>query len=150
MGERNFVQDQIADGTREVELGKLAAERASSPEVKEFGQMMVEDHTKAGNELKELASRANVDLESGDAREDANDAVEKLSDLKGPEFDREYIDLMVKDHQDALDALQDQAQNADHAGVKQWASATLPRIKSHLEHAQKLQDQLKNSGDRGQ
>jgi putative membrane protein len=104
MGERNFVQDQIADGTREVELGKLAAERASSPEVKEFGQMMVEDHTKAGNELKELASRANVDLESGDAREDANDAVEKLSDLKGPEFDREYIDLMVKDHQDALDA----------------------------------------------
>jgi putative membrane protein len=150
MGERNFVQDQIKDGTREIELGKLASERASLPAVKEFGQMMVEDHTKAGNDLKEIASRENVELESGDAQDEANDAVEKLSDLRGSEFDREYIDMMVKDHQDAVDALQDQAQNADHAAVKTWASAALPRIKSHLEHAQKLQEQLKNAGNSGQ
>ena len=148
MGERDFVKDQIQDGTREIELGQLASERATLPEVKEFGATMVKDHTKAGTELKQLAARENVELEADDAREDARDAVERLSKLEGREFDREYIDMMVKDHKDAVDALQDQADNADHASVKQWAAATLPRIKHHLEAAEKLQAQLGNRNDR--
>lgn len=149
MGERNFVKDQINDGTKEIELGKLAAERASLPAVKEFGSMMVQDHTRAGTELKQIAAREKVDLDADDTRDDARDAVKKLADLKGSEFDREYIDMMVKDHQDAVDALQDQAQNAEHPAVKQWAASTLPRIKHHLEQAQQLQNRLKNSDNRG-
>jgi putative membrane protein len=151
MGERNFIGDQLQEGMKEIELGQLASQRASNPEVKEFGSMMVQDHTKAGTELKQIASRENVELDNEEARSDANDASERLSKLDGAEFDREYIDLMVKDHEKAAEALQDQAQNAEHPAVKQWAASTLPRIKSHLEHAQRLQKQLENSGaNRGQ
>jgi putative membrane protein len=146
MGERNFISDQVQDGMKEIELGKLASERASNAEVKEFGSMMVQDHTKAGTELKQIASRANVELDTQEARSEVRDEVKRLSDLNGREFDREYIDLMVKDHEKAAEALQDQAQNAEHPGVKQWAASTLPRIKSHLERAQQLQKQLQNSG----
>lgn len=145
MGERNFVQDQLHDGMKEIQLGQLAARRAQNADVKEFGSMMVQDHTKAGAELKQIASRANVDLEAEESREDARNAVEKLSDLRGAEFDREYIDMMVKDHEEAAEALQDQAENADHPDVKQWAASTLPRIKHHLERAQQIQKQLQNS-----
>ena len=144
MGERNFVEDQLKDGSREVQLGKLAEERASSAEVKEFAATMVQDHTMAGNKLKDIARTVNVELEQDENA--ARDDHERLSKLSGNEFDREYIDLMVKDHQDALDALQDQAENGDHPGVKQWASETLPRIKHHLETAQQLQNQLKTEG----
>ncbi|HSL21190.1 MAG TPA: DUF4142 domain-containing protein [Vicinamibacterales bacterium] len=144
MGERNFVEEQLKDGSREVQLGKLAEERASSAEVKEFAATMVQDHTMAGNKLKDIARTVNVELEQDENA--ARDDHERLSKLSGNEFDREYIDLMVKDHQDALDALQDQAENGDHPGVKQWASETLPRIKHHLETAQQLQNQLKTEG----
>lgn len=144
MGERNFVKDQIEDGTKEVQLGQLASERASLPEVREFGATMAKDHTRAGNELKQIAARENVELDTGEARDEARDAVERLSKLEGLEFDREYIDTMVKDHKNAADALQDQAENAGHASVKEWASATLPRIKHHLETAERLQAELRN------
>lgn len=144
MGERNFVQEQIKDGLAEVKLGELAEKQASSPDVKQFASTMVQDHTRAGNQLKEIAQRENVELEAEDRTEAGRDEYERLAKLSGVEFDRKYIDRMVKDHQDAVDALQDQAENADHASVKQWASATLPRIKHHLEEAQQLQQKLNN------
>ncbi len=142
MGERNFVQDQLKDGSREVQLGELAQQKASSPDVKEFATMMVQDHTRAGNKLKEVARRENVELENTSD----NDAYDKLSKLSGSDFDKEYIDQMVKDHKDAVDALQDQAENADHADVKTWAAETLPRVKHHLEVAQQLQNRLNDNG----
>ena len=142
MGERNFVQDQLKDGAREVELGQLAEKRAASPDVKEFAAMMVQDHTRAGNKLKDVARKENVEVDNDN---NARDDVEKLSKLSGAEFDKEYVDLMVKDHKDAVDALQDQANNADHADVKTWAAETLPRVKHHLEVAQQIQDRLDNS-----
>jgi putative membrane protein len=143
MGERNFVQDQLKDGTREVELGQLAEKNAASPDVKQFAQMMVTDHTRAGQKLETIAQRDNVEVDKSD--NDTRDDVEKLSKLSGREFDKEYIDMMVKDHKDAVDALQDQAENADHPEVKTWAAETLPRIKHHLEVAQQLQTQLNNA-----
>lgn len=142
MGERNFVQDQLKDVTREVELGRLAQQQATSPDVRQFGSMMVEDHTRAGNQLREVAQRANVEIEHD--TEAARDDREKLSKLSGAEFDREYIDMMVKDHQDAVDALKGKAEDAENPGVKQWASATLPRVQHHLELAQQLQERLKS------
>ncbi len=139
MGERHFVQDQLKDGAREVELGQLAEKRATSPDVKEFASAMVQDHTRAGNKLKELAKKENVDV---DDNKDSRDDYDRLSKKSGADFDKDYIDLMVKDHKEAVDALQDQANNADHADVKTWAAETLPRVKHHLEIAQQLQDRL--------
>jgi putative membrane protein len=146
MGERNFVQDQLKDGSREVQLGELAQKNAASADVKEFARMMVQDHTRAGKKLEEVAERENVEREDK-SDNDARDDVQKLSKLSGRDFDKEYIDMMVKDHKDAVDALQDQAENADHADVKTWAAETLPRIKHHLEVAQQLQNQLNNADE---
>ena len=143
MGERNFVQDQLKDSKREVQLGQLAEKNASSADVKQFAAMMVQDHTRAGNKLAEVAQRENVEMER--KSDDARDDVEKLSKLSGRDFDKEYIDLMVKDHKDAVDSLQDQAQNADNASVKTWAAESLPRVKHHLEQAQQLQSQLNSA-----
>jgi putative membrane protein len=143
MGERHFVQDQLKDGAREVELGQLAEKRATSPDVKEFASEMVQDHTRAGNKLKELAKKEDVDVDVDDNK-DSRDDYDRLSKKSGADFDKDYIDLMVKDHKDAVDALQDQANNADHADVKTWAAETLPRVKHHLEMAQQLQDRLNN------
>jgi putative membrane protein len=145
MGERNFIQDQLRDGMKEIQLGQLASQRGQHAAVKEFGTMMVEDHTKAGAELKQIASQVNVEVETDESREEARESVEKLTDLRGAEFDRDYIDMMVKDHQEAAEALEEQAQNAEHPDVKQWAASKLPRIKQHLEQAQQIQNQLKNS-----
>lgn len=144
MGERNFVQDQLKDGSREVQLGELAQKHAASPGVKQFASTLVQDHTRAGNKLEEIARRENVGLDT--SNNDTRDDVEKLSKLSGGDFDKEYIDMMVKDHKAAVDALQDQAENADHADVKTWAAETLPRVKHHLETAQELQQQLDNAG----
>jgi putative membrane protein len=140
------VQDQLKDGSREVQLGELAQKNAASADVKEFARMMVQDHTRAGKKLEEVAQRENVEREDK-SDNDARDDVQKLSKLSGRDFDKEYIDMMVKDHKDAVDALQDQAENADHADVKTWAAETLPRIKHHLEVAQQLQNQLNNAAE---
>lgn len=142
MGERNFVQDQLNDGSREVQLGQLAQKQATSADVKQFGAMMVQDHTRAGNKLEEIAKAENVEREN--RSDDTRDEVERLSKLSGNEFDKEYVDLMVKDHKDAVDALQDQAENAENAHVKTWAAESLARVKHHLELAQQLQQQLEN------
>jgi putative membrane protein len=145
MGERNFVQDQVKDGSREVELGQLAEKHAASADVKQFGATMVQDHTRAGNKLEELAKRENVELDNK-SDNDARDDVQKLSKLSGHDFDKEYMDMMVKDHKDAVDALQDQADNADNTAVKTYAAETLPRVKHHLEMAQQIQQQLEDAG----
>jgi putative membrane protein len=103
--DRSWIQDMLADGNAEIELGRLASERAASPDVKRFAQMMVADHTKAGNELKKIASTYDVRPDASKA-DDHHDLMDKLSKLHGAEFDREYIKAMVDDHQDAVNDLE--------------------------------------------
>jgi putative membrane protein len=154
--DREFVQDQLADGNAEVELGRLAQEKASSPDVREFAATMVRDHQKAGGELKQIASRHNIQPESRESagtagsmmRDEHQDVHGRLSKLSGSEFDREYIDAMVKDHEKAVDALQEKAEkadSADNAELKQWAASTLPTLKQHLERAKQIQATLQSN-----
>jgi len=103
--DRSWVQDMLADGTAEIELGKLAEQRASSPDVKRFAQMMVTDHTKAGNQLKQIAAKYDIQPDTSKA-DDHHDVMDKLSKLHGAEFDREYINAMVDGHQDAVSDLE--------------------------------------------
>src|SRR5215217_7508125 len=105
-GDRNFIQDQLADGDAEVQLGKMAAERGASADVKRFGQMMVQDHTKAGAELKQIASQFNVQVDPSKDADKHKDTMDKLSKLRGADFDREYMNAMVDNHQDAVNDLQ--------------------------------------------
>lgn len=104
--DQNWIQDMLADGNAEIELGKLASERASSPDVKRFAQMMVADHTKAGDQLKQIAATYAVQPDTAKFNDKHRDLMDKLSKLRGADFDREYIDAMVDDHQDAVGDLE--------------------------------------------
>jgi putative membrane protein len=143
-GDRDFVADMLADGQAEVELGKLAQQKARSKQVKDFAAMMVRDHTKAGNELKAAATQANIEVtgEKADHVDDHNDLREKLAKLSGAEFDREYMQAMVDDHEKAVNEAEDKANGSSSDEVKAWAAKTLPTLKKHLEQARQIDEAL--------
>jgi predicted outer membrane protein len=98
---QGFINDLTIAGLTEVQLGKIATERAASADVKAFGQMMVKDHSQAGDELKKVAAQLTIQPPT-QLDQKHKDLVDKLSKLQGPEFDREYINAMVQGHQEVL------------------------------------------------
>ena len=145
-----FVEKMAQAGIAEVKLGQLAAERASNAQVKQFGRRMVTDHQKANNELKQVASKMAVQLP---AETDAKhqDLYDRLSKLKGAEFDKEYMKAMVEGHQEVAQELERHSDsNARGVGtsgdasqppdsVNGWASKTLPDVRKHLEEAKQIE-----------
>jgi putative membrane protein len=145
-GADRTVQDLAAGGVAEVELGELAQQKAVSPEVKQFAQMMVRDHTKANSELKQIAGQENIQL-SAELDDKHRDVRERLSKLSGREFDREYMKAMVEDHEEAIDKLESLADDDDKPRLKQFASNTLQTVRQHQERAKSIQEQLDRQGD---
>ena len=133
--DREFVEKALMDGATEVELGKLAQGKAASDAVKQFGRRMVTDHSKAGEELKGIASKVGYT-----PKHDGPDQkmVKKLSDKSGAAFDREYADMMVEDHEKAVKLFRRQADKGDNGELKQFASKTLPTLEEHLKMARDL------------
>jgi putative membrane protein len=121
----------------EVELGKLATEKASSEQVKKFGQRMVDDHTKAGDELKGIASNKGIQVPEKLSAKDQM-TKERLSKLSGEQFDKAYMNDMVKDHtQDVADFKRESTSGTD-SDVKEYASKTLPTLQDHLRQAKEV------------
>ncbi|HEY6765570.1 MAG TPA: DUF4142 domain-containing protein [Candidatus Sulfotelmatobacter sp.] len=135
--DKKFVQDAAQGGMAEVELGKLATEKASSEDVKKFGQRMVDDHRKANDQLKEVASSEGIQLPS---KLSAKDEMTKsrLSKLSGEQFDKAYMADMVKDHKQDVADFQRESTSGKDPAVKDFASKTLPTLQDHLQEAQKL------------
>lgn len=169
--DKNWVNDQLADGTAEVQLAKLAADHASNPDVKAFARMMIDDHTKAGDELKQIASQYAIPQDEAKVDDKHQNLMDKLSKLNGADFDKEYMNAMVDDHEDAVQDLRsrvdenrslsdrvtgknpenpaavkpEQADNHVDAAINQWAANNLPTIEHHLDRAKELKDQVDNS-----
>lgn len=137
-----FAIKAASGGMMEVELGRLAAEKAQNPKVKDFGTMMVTDHSKANEELKALAASKNITIPAT-LSEDHQKHVEDLSKLSGAEFDREYVKLMVDDHQEDIDLFKDASYNAKDPDVKAFAGKTLPTLQKHYDAVKAIQDGLK-------
>ena len=122
-------------GMAEVELGKLAQSNAANPAVKEFGQRMVEDHTKANEELSSIAAKKGVTVPASlDAKNQA--LKDRLSKLSGKDFDRAYMTEMVKDHKEDVAEFRKQANSERDPDVKAFAAKTLPTLEEHLKMAQ--------------
>lgn len=132
----------VADvGMTEVKLGQLAQEKATNARVKAFGQMMVNDHSKAGDELKALAAKKNVSLPATMG----NDHKKKYDDLQkksGKDFDKAYINAMVDGHESAVSDFKKNTDNSD-ADVKEWVNKTLPTLQMHLDSAKAIKKALK-------
>jgi putative membrane protein len=136
--DRTFIMEAAAGGMAEVELGRLASQKASRSEVKEFGQMMVDDHTKANNELMKIAQEKGLAAPHALKPQDTT-TEDQLSKLSGQAFDRAYMQHMVKDHKKDVALFRKQSTGASDADVKQFASSTLPTLEKHLKRAQELE-----------
>ena len=132
----------------EVELGKLATEKASSDDVKQFGQKMVDDHSKANDQLKQIASQKNMDVPSDLAPKDKAE-VDRLSKLSGPAFDRAYMRYMVMDHTKDATEFKKEANNGSDQDIKGFASNTLTTIQDHLKMAKDINAKLGTQGKTG-
>ena len=124
MGDKDFVNDAAIAGMAEVELGRMASEKAASPAVKKFGKMMVDDHTAAGDRLKAIATQHNVEWPAAldDKHRDLRD---KLAKLSGSEFDREYMSAMVEGHEAVADKLESRI---DKDTLSKWKTETTDRV----------------------
>lgn len=132
-----FVKTAASDGLAEVKLGQLAAEKAASADVKDFGSMMVADHGKANDELKALATAKGLEI-PGELDQKHQGAHDKLAKLSGAEFDKAYVAEMLKGHKKAVAEFEKAAKSAKDAEVKAFAEKTLPTLHQHLEKVQAL------------
>jgi putative membrane protein len=138
-----FAVDAANGGMTEIELSKLALERATNAKVKEFANMMVMDHSKAGEELKGIAKTKNITLPDS-VNADSKKAIADLSAKKaGADFDKAYVDKMVSDHKATVDMFESESKNSKDADLKAFADKTLPVIKGHLEHINAIHDGMK-------
>lgn len=142
-GDRKFLEEAAAGGLAEVEMGQLASQRAESPEVKQFGERMVQDHGKANDQLKQLAQSKGVDIPAQTDKSHQR-KMEKLHKLNGAAFDRQYMDDMVKDHKKDVKDFQKKAESAQDPDVKNFAAQTAPTLQEHLRMAQAAQKTAKS------
>ena len=140
-GSLAFINAAAAGGMAEVELGKMAVQKAQNADVKAFAQKMVEDHSKAGDELKQLAAQKNVVLPP-DFLPESKQLMEKLSKSNGAEFDKEYVKAMVENHKKDVTAFENASKTAGDADVKEFAAKTLPTLKTHLELITGIADKM--------
>jgi len=132
--DHNFVNEAAVGGMAEVELGNLAKEKASSPDVKSFGDRMATDHAKANDELKSWAEQKNVTLPSElDAKHKATR--DRLAKLSGDAFDKAYMKEMVADHTHDVAAFKRESTAAKDPDLKAWAGKTLPTLEDHMKEA---------------
>jgi len=140
--DNSFVTKAAQGGMAEVQLGNLAQQKASNPQVKEFGQRMVTDHTKANDELKSLVASKGITLPTSlDSKDQAT--MDRLSKLNGAAFDRAYMEDMVKDHKEDVSEFKREADHGSDPDVKAFASKTLPVLQEHLQLAETTVNQVK-------
>jgi predicted outer membrane protein len=165
--DRKFVSDVLSDGTAEVEMAKLVKERAADPEVKQFAQMMIDDHTNAGKLLTQVATTYGIPAQP-QLDDKHKDLMDKLSTLRGADVDKEYMNAMVDDHEGAVKELRSRVDEdrslterltgknpEDRASVKpetsddkarmainEWAANVLPTVEHHLDRAKEIKDHV--------
>lgn len=140
-----FAMKAAQGGMAEVQMGKLAAEKASNADVKAFGQQMVDDHTKANDDLKAVAAKKGMTLPSDiDAHDHATYG--KLEKLSGNAFDRAYVKDMVLDHEKDVKEFQKEAKNGKDDDIKAFASRTQPVLQGHLDKIKSIQTNMRAGG----
>jgi putative membrane protein len=140
-----WVIEAAQGGMAEVELGKLASDKAANADVKQFGQRMATDHQKANDELKTVAQQKNITLPAElDAKHKAD--VARLSKLSGDAFDRAYMKMMLADHRADVSKFKMESQSGKDPDVKAFAAKTLPTLEEHLKQAESANKAVATSG----
>ena len=133
----SFVMEAAAGGLMEVQAGQLAQQNASSQRVKDFGNMMVTDHSKANDELKSYASGHGITLPDS-LPASMKKHLDAMKNMKGSAFDKHYVSMMVEDHQKDVAKFKKESTDANDAQLKTWAGNTLPTLQKHLDSIQAI------------
>jgi putative membrane protein len=141
-GDVEFVKKAAEGGMLEAKLGEYMMSHTANEKVKMLAKMMYEDHTKANQELKELADKKSMDIPM-DISKDKKDVFDNMAKMKGDELDKWYSDQMVKDHKEDIKLFEAESKDGKEADLKAWASGKLPTLKHHLEMSQSTCDALK-------
>jgi putative membrane protein len=145
MTDKAFVMEAASGDMAEVELGKIAEARASSDQVKNLAKQMVDDHAKALDDLKMVASKDNITVPSTlDPRDQA--LKNRLSKLSGATFDREYLNSVIKNHRQDVADFRTESRHAHNAQLKEYATKMLPMLEEHLKVAVSADHAIKQVG----
>jgi putative membrane protein len=139
--DRNFMHDASIANLSEIAAGQIASSRGNNAAVREFGEMMVDEHTKAQSELVAIGNSLNVDLpDEPDSMHKAEAAM--LQTLSGATFDSVYIAAQIRDHGNARDLFRTEKIGGSNREVKDYAERTLPHIEMHLAKADSIRNVL--------
>jgi putative membrane protein len=142
--DHKFVMDAAEGGMMEVELGRIAAQKGTSPDVKSFGQRMVDDHSKANDQLKQVASSKGVTVPASLPASKQKE-IDKFNQLSGAAFDSAYVSHMVADHKKDVAEFQKESKNGKDTDVKAFATNTLPTLQDHLKMIQDISSKMHTS-----
>lgn len=131
--ETKFAIDAANGSMAEIQLGEMASSKSTSPEIKEFGRLMIEDHSKTHEALKIIAADKNIELPAK-ASEDKQQVAIQLSSKNGNDFDKTYIEQMIKDHQASIQLFKDAQATVKDTALKAFIGNTLPTLQKHLKH----------------
>ncbi len=136
-----FAMNGAQANMAEIALGRLASQKSQNAEVKRFVQRLIADHTKANNELKPIASKKNITLPA-DVKPEQKETYDRLAKLSGAEFDREFMALMVTNHEQSVTSYEAESTNGTDAELKAFATKILPTIQEHLRMAREIASKL--------
>lgn len=129
-----FLVNAAEISLQEVSLGILAQQKGSTSIVKDLGKMMENDHTTALAKLNDLAQTKSITLPSSQTK-NSQDNYQKLMSKSGKEFDKEYADMMVKGHKEAIEKFEKASKETTYPSIAAWATETLPILRTHLDHS---------------
>lgn len=140
--DQNFAVDAANAGMTEIQAGQMAEEKGMEKDVKDYGKMMVKDHTEAADKLKTIAAGKNITLPSSVSPEMQKN-LDDLQSKTGKDFDKAYLDMMVSDHKKVISSFEDEAKNGSDADIRAFADSTLHTLHHHLDQAEKCNKMLK-------
>jgi putative membrane protein len=139
--EKEFMTNAARGGMLEVQLGNMAAQKASSNDVKQFGEHMATEHSQLGQKLQQLASNLNFTLPT-DLKPEQQALVSRFEKLTGKAFDSAYIKEMVNDHIKDISEFERALSQASNADIKQFVNEALPTLRDHLKMAREIAGKL--------
>jgi putative membrane protein len=139
--EKDFLSNAARGGMVEVQLGNMAAQKATSEDVKQFGERMATDHSQLGQKLQQLASNLGFSLPP-DLKPEQQNLISRFEKLTGKAFDSAYMKEMVSDHAKDVSEFERAASQASNADIKQFASDALPTLREHLKLAREIAGKL--------
>lgn len=136
--DQDFLTRAASSNQFEIALGTQALKQSENDAIKQYGQMLIDDHTKVLAELEAAAAAKKLDLPSA-MEENQASILKSLSVLSGADFDNAFKNVAIKTHENAIALFENAADNLNDQELRSWAGEKVPSLRNHLEKAKALQ-----------